>query len=462
MSNDGLPLAPMLRALRHRNFRLFFLGQGLSLIGTFMQTTAMGWVVFRLVPKDAQPGPAFWLGLVVFVSQIPGLLLAPVAGVFADRRRRKPILYVTQSLALLQAAALAALALLGKIEVWHVLCLGFFLGIVNTFDATARQAFLSQMVAAKEDLANAIALNSSLFNGASLVGPALAGLVLYLGGAAGEGACFLLNALSYLAVLAALFAMHIDERPPMAAPPGWRALAEGAAYTFGSPPIRSILLLVALVSFVGRPYQSLLPLFADRLAWNEPARPLVLGLLTAASGVGALAGALYMAARKTVLHLGVRIALGAGVFGAALAAFAVAPWLALALPALAVMGFAVMVQFAGSNTIIQTIADDDKRGRVMSFYAMAFLGISPLGSLALGGLADAIGPSYTLALGGAACVVGAALFFWDLPRLREHVRPIYRRIGILPEVATGLRSASELPVPPPPEETATAAAGKSD
>jgi MFS family permease len=461
MANDGLPLASMLRSLAHRNFRLFFVGQGLSLIGTFMQTTAMLWLVNRLTRDEGGTGSAFWLGLIAFVSQVPGLVLAPVAGVFADRHRRRPILYVTQSLALLQAAALTALSFSNAIQIWHLLVLGALLGVVTTFDATTRQAFLSEMVGGKEDLSNAIALNSSLFNGASLVGPFLAGVVVWVGGAWGEGVCFLLNALSYLAVLVALFAMRVKDAPRPAAARGWRSLAEGAAYTFGFPPIRAILLLVAVVSFVGRPYQSLTPLFADRLSAGVPSlAPLVLGLLTAASGVGALGGALYMAARKTVLGLGARIAQGAAAFGVALALFAFSPWLALSLPALAVMGFAVMVQFAASNTILQTIAEDDKRGRVLSFYAMAFLGVAPLGSLALGGLAEAAGAPLAVGLGGVVCLAAAGLFAWQLPRLRAHVRPIYRKIGILPEVAEGIRSASEMPASPAVVEEDRALAGQ--
>ena len=432
-------MANMLRSLAHRNFRLFFVGQGLSLIGTFMQQTAMLWLVHRLMEVYGDRVKGRWLGIVGFASQIPGLFLAPASGVVADRFRRRPILYITQTLMMLQAVVLTWLAFADLIQIWHILILGAFLGVVSTFDATARQAFLTQMVGGKEDLANAIALNSSLFNGARLVGPALAGLLLALG--VNEWVCFLLNALSYLAVLASLWAMRLVEVKPKVVTRGWHTLVEGARYTFGSRPIRAILLLVALISLVGVPYATLLPIFAVH---NLQGGAGMLGLLTAASGVGALAGALYMAARKSVLGLGRHIALAAAVFGAGLIGFAYSttPWLSL--PAMALMGFAIMVHMAASNTILQTIVDEDKRGRVMSFYAMAFLGMAPIGSLLIGGLAEKVGASLAVALGGGVCILGGALFAWQLPNIREHIRPIYRRIGVLPEVAAqSIQEASE-------------------
>ena len=430
----------MLRSLAHRNFRLFFIGQGMSLIGTWMQTTAMAWLVNRMTapPGEHPVGDPFWLTMVVFANQIPGLLLGPVSGVVTDRFRRRPILYATQTLMMLQAAALAWLAYTGAIQIWHLLTLGAFLGVVSTFDVTARQAFLTHMVGGKDDLANAIALNSSLFNGARLVGPALAGLLLGLG--LSEGTCFLLNALSYVAVLYGLWAMRLHEVRPAAVTRGWSNLVEGARYTFGSRPIRAILLLVAVVSLVATPYAALLPIFAVH---NLQGGPGMLGLLTTAGGVGALAGALYMAARKSVLGLGRVIALAPAALGAGLIAFAFSTTVWLSLPALAVVGFSVMLQMASSNTILQTIVDEDKRGRVMSFYATAFLGLAPVGALSAGALAEAIGPEATVAGGGVICVLAAAAFAWQLPRMREYVRPIYRRIGILPAVAQGIQKASE-------------------
>ena len=450
----------ILRSLAHRNFRLFFIGQGLSLVGTWMQMTAMSWLVNRLTaPPGSDQGDPFWLAAVAFANQIPGLLLGPVSGVVADRFRRRPILYVTQTLMMFQAFALAWLALANVIQIWHLLVLGTFLGVVSTFDITVRQAFLTHMVGGKEDLANAIALNSSLFNGARLVGPALAGLLLWAGGGRNEGECFLLNGLSYLAVLAGLWMMRLREARPAGVGRGWSAMVEGARYAFGSRPIRAILLLVAVVSLVGTPYAALLPIFAVR---NLRGGAGMLSLLTAAAGVGALSGALYMAARKTVLGLGRHIAAAPVALGAGLVVFAFSTTLWLSLPALAVMGFAIMVQMASSNTILQTIVDEDKRGRVMSFYATAFLGLAPLGALGAGALAEAVGPSppvaeglaallapyhvgasLTVAVGGVVCALAASAFALALPRIREHIRPIYRRIGILPELAQGIQEASE-------------------
>ena len=355
---------------------------------------------------------------------------------------------------MIQAFALAWLAYAQRIEIWHLLVLGAFLGVVSTFDVTARQAFLTHMVGGKEDLANAIALNSSLFNGARLVGPSLAGLLLWLGGGKNEADCFLLNGLSYLAVLAGLVMMDVHEARPDVLTRGWHAMVEGARYAFGSRPIRAILLLVSVVSLVGTPYSALLPIFAVH---NLRGGAGMLGLLTAASGVGALTGALTMAARKTVLGLGRLIALAPMAFGAGLIVFAFSTTLWLSLPALAVMGFAIMVQMAASNTILQTIVDEDKRGRVMSFYATAFLGLAPVGALVGGLVAEAVGAaptaglsgqyhfgaSATVAAGGVVCILAAAVFFWQLPAIREHIRPIYRRIGILPEVAQGIQAASD-------------------
>ena len=381
----------MLRSLAHRNFRLFFIGQGMSLIGTWMQTTAMAWLVNRLTaaPSGSRPtGDPFWLTMVVFANQIPGLLLGPISGVVTDRFRRRPILYITQTLMMLQAFALAWLAYSGVIQIWHLLVLGAFLGVVSTFDVTARQAFLTQMVGGKDDLANAIALNSSLFNGARLVGPALAGLLL--GGGGNERGT----------VLPA-------QRPQLPRRAG-RALGHAAArgeagrrharlaHDGGRRPLHLRLRGPSAPSCCWWRSSASSARPTPRCCRSSPsaictAAPGMLGLLTAASGVGALAGALYMAARKTVLGLGRVIAAAPVAFGAGLIVFAFSTTLWLSLPALAVMGFAVMVQMAASNTILQTIVDEDKRGRVMSFYATAFLGLAPIGALAAGGLAEVFG-----------------------------------------------------------------------
>ena len=427
----------MLRALSHRNYRLFFAGQSVSLIGTWMQQTAMAWLVYRLT------GSAWWLGVISFASQIPAFIASPLSGVLTDRWNKHRALIITQTLAMLQALAVAALALSGLIQMWHLIVLGIVLGVISAFDMTIRQAFLTQMVTQREDLANAIALNSSMVNATRLIGPSLAGVLIAL---TNEGVCFLLNGISYIAVIVALLLMRVAPLPPQVHPPLLRGLLEGFRYSFGFAPIRAVILLLGTVSLVGLPYAVLLPIVVVDTLHGGPA---TLGVLSAASGVGALAGALYMTARKTVLGLGLRIAIMPLLFGAALIVFAYSRSLTLALAMLLIMGFAMMVHMAASNTILQTISDEDKRGRVMSFYTMAFMGMTPLGNLAAGALASArLGASGTMALGGAVCILAAVIFAGELERLREQVRPIYRKMGILPEVATGIQAATEMRVPP--------------
>jgi MFS family permease len=427
----------ILRALSHRNFRLFFAGQSISLIGTWMQQIAMSWLVYRIT------GSGLLLGGVNFSAQIPSFFLAPLAGVMADRWNRHRMLVVTQTLAMVQAFLMAFVALSGSTDVGPIILLSIFLGLVNAFDMTGRQAFMTEMLDRKEDLANAIALNSSMVNGARLIGPSLAGILIAV---AGEGVCFLLNGVSYIAVIIALLAMHVAPRlMPVSRHNLWEELHEGFAYTFGSPPIRSVLLLLALVSLVGMPYAVLMPIFTERVLHGGASE---LGFLMAASGVGALTGAIYLAARKSILGLGKRIALAPAAFGVGLILLACTRDLWLALLVLWLVGFAMMVQMAASNTILQTISDEDKRGRVMSFYMMAFMGMAPVGSLTAGALADRIGTPTTLLFGGFCCIGGALLFARTLPRIREIIRPIYRRIGILPELAVGIQQATEMTVPP--------------
>jgi MFS family permease len=429
--------APFLRALEHRNFRLFLFGQGISLIGTWMQQVALSWVVYQ------RTGSASLLGVVTFAGQIPGLVVTPFAGVLVDRWDRLRLLLTTQTLAMLQALALAALDLSGALEVWHMIALSLLLGVVNAFDMTGRQAFLTEMVDRREDLANAIALNSSLVNGTRLVGPLLAGLALWL---TSPGVCFLANGLSYLAVLAALLAMRVPPRRRAPHHVGLlRGLHEGARYAFGFAPVRSILILLALVSLTGMTYSVLLPVFASEVLHGEAG---TLGLLTGASGLGALAAAVALAARRTVLGLGKWIVLAPALFGLGLVGFSLADSLWLALPLLTVVGFAMMAQMAASNTVLQTIVPEDRRGRVMSYYTMAFLGMAPLGSLLGGALADLVGAPVVVRWAGACCLAGSLAFALQLPRLRDLVRPIYVRLGILPEMAAGLQAATELNVPP--------------
>ena len=353
------------------------------------------------------------------------------------------MLVVTQILSMLESFALAALALSGVITVAEIIVLNLFQGAVNAFDMPARQAFVIEMVEEPQDLGNAIALNSSLVNAARLIGPSVAGLLI---AAVGEGYCFLADGISYLAVIASLLAMSVATRRRERKHDGVLAeLREGWDYVRGFRPIRSILLLLALISVVGMPYTALMPIFAGRILHGGAH---TLGFLMAAVGVGALAGAVVLAARNTVLGLGRVIAMTAAGFGASLFFFAASGQLWLSLSLLVVTGFCFMQQMASSNTVLQTIVDEQKRGRVMSFYAMAFQGTAPFGSLIAGAAASRIGASYTLMIGGAVCVCGAIVFAMELPALRRLVRPIYARIGILPEIATGIQAATALQQPP--------------
>jgi MFS family permease len=425
------------RALGHRNYRLFFGGQSISLIGTWMTRVATAWLVYRLTHS------AFLLGVVGFSGQIPAFLLGPFAGVWVDRWNRHRVLVVTQILSMVQSFGLAALALSGRITVWDIIGLSVFQGLINAFDMPARQAFLIQMVEAREDLVNAIALNSSMVNGSRLIGPSLAGLLI---AAAGEGYCFLIDGISYIAVIGSLIAMRITSAPERRARREvWSELKEGWRYVWHFAPIRAILFLLALVSLVGMPYTVLMPIFADRVLHGGAH---TLGFLMAASGVGALGGTITLAMRKTVLGLSRLIWFSAALFGAALVGFGLSRSLGLSLLLMMAAGFGLMRQLAASNTILQTIVDDDKRGRVMSFYSMAFMGMAPFGSLLAGAVANRIGAPLTLALGGALAVAGALWFASQLALIRRLIRPIYLQLGIIPELAAGLQAASALQTPP--------------
>ena len=422
----------MLRALRHRNYRLFFGGQSVSLIGTWMTRLATSWLVYRLTHS------ALLLGLVSFAGQIPTFLLAPFAGVWVDRWNRHRVLVVTQVLAMLQSFALAALALANIITVWDVLWLSLFQGLINAFDMPARQACVVQMVEDRRDLGNAIALNSSMVNMARLIGPSVAGMVI---AAVGEGYCFLIDGISYLAVIASLLLMNITALPKSrAARSTFAELRDGWNYVSGFAPIRSILLLLGLISLMGMPYTVLMPIFAGKILGGGPH---TLGFLMGAVGVGALTGAFRLAARRSVLGLGRLTAISAAVFGGGLVAFSRSSWLWLSLILMFVVGIGMMQQMASSNTILQTIVEEDKRGRVMSYYAMAFTGMAPFGSLLAGTVANRIGAPDTLLITGACCIAGAIWFARELPEIRRLVRPIYQELGILPEVATGLQQAAQ-------------------
>ena len=405
---SGLPAT--LRALKHRNFQLFFGGQLISVTGTWMQTVALSWLVYRLT------GSTLLLGTVGFASQIPILLVAPLGGTMADRHDRQRIVIGTQVASMVLAFLLAALTLTGKVQVWHILVLATLLGVANAFDIPARQAFLGDMVG-KEDLMNAIALNSTMFNGARIVGPAVAGVLV---ATIGEGWCFFANALSYVAVIVGLMTMRV--RRPVQKPPSGSPLThilEGFRFVAHTRPIRAILLLLGLVSLVAMPYTVLMPVFADRIL-HGGARGL--GILMSATGVGALLAALTLASRTGVRGLGRWVAYSCGGFGAALVLFASSRsfWLSAAL--LVPAGFCMMLQMASSNTLVQTMAPDHLRGRVMSVYSMMFMGMAPFGALMGGALADRLGAPLTVAMGGVACVGGAVWFGLTLPRIRLEAR----------------------------------------
>ncbi|HEX4354365.1 MAG TPA: MFS transporter [Polyangiales bacterium] len=411
------------RALRHRNYRLFFGGQSLSLIGTWLTRVATSWLVYRLT------GSSLALGLVGFAGQIPTFLAAPFAGVWVDRWNRHRVLVVTQVLAMLQSAGLAALALSGRIDVRSVAALAVFQGFINAFDVPARQSFVVQMVDDRLDLPNAIALNSSMVNAARLIGPSIGGLLIAW---VGEGYCFAIDAISYVFVIASLLAMRIRHVEKVRSDKHlWIELKEGFHYAMNFPPIRNVLSLLALVSFMGIPYAVLMPAVAARTLGGGAH---TLGFLMAASGLGALGGTLYLASRKSVLGLGRVIVFASAAFGLGLIAFSQSRGFALSFALLVPTGMGMMIEMAASNTIIQTVVDEDKRGRVMSFYTMAFFGTVPFGSLFAGVMADRFGPSTTIAIGGASCVLGALVFFRTLPSFRRSVRPVYVRLGILQDI----------------------------
>lgn len=427
-----------LRALGYRNYRLFFGGQSVSLIGTWMTRIATSWLIYRLT------GSALLLGITGFAGQIPTFILAPFVGVWVDRWDRHRTLVVTQVLSMLQSFALAALALTDTITIPEIIWLSVAQGLINAFDMPARQSFVVEMIEGREDLSNAIALNSSMVNAARLVGPSIAGVLI---AGVGEGYCFLVDGLSYIAVIASLLLMKLKSRAALQRPPRamWEDLREGWTYVVHSAPIRSVLLLLAMVSLVGMPYTVLMPIFAGSVLHGGPH---TLGFLMGASGVGALGAAIFLATRKTVLGLGRIIPVSAAIFGFGLIGFSFSRVLWFSLFLMLLTGGGMMEQMAASNTILQTIVDDDKRGRVMSFYSMAFMGMAPFGSLLAGTAATHIGAPTTLLIGGVLCIAGAIWFASYLPTIRSAVRPIYRRLGILPEIAQAIQAASLLQVPP--------------
>jgi MFS family permease len=412
------------RALRSPNYRLFFAGQSISLIGTWMTRIATSWLVYRLTDS------ALLLGLVSFAGQIPAFFLAPIAGVWIDRWNRHRTLVWTQAFSMLQSFALAALALTHTVHIWSLIALVLMQGLINAFDMPARQAFVIEMIEDRADLGNAIALNSSMVNGARLLGPAIGGLVI---AAVGEGYCFLIDGISYIAVVVSLLMMSVDRRSARGAVKRVRhELLEGWKYVVGSDAIRSILLQLALVSLIGMPYTVLMPIIAGNVLHGGAH---TLGFLMGASGVGALISAISLALRRNVVGLGRMIPIASAVFGVGLIGLGLSREFWISLLLMLLTGFGMMQQMAASNTILQTIIEDDKRGRVMSFYTLSVLGITPIGSLLAGVFASKFGAPATLIAGGVCCLAGAGRFARKLPELRRVIRPIYRRLGILPEVA---------------------------
>lgn len=437
----------IIRALRSRNFRLFFGGQLVSMVGSFMTQTAMAWLVYRLAREagDIRRAP-FLLGLVLFAGQGPLFFLTPFAGVWVDRINRRWLLVATQFFSMLQSLALAYLAFT-HITIGQVLALALFQGVISAFDMPGRQAFVVDMVERREDLPNAIALNSSLIQGARLIGPAIAGLLV---AAKGEGVCFLIDGFSYLAVIASLVAMHIHAvGRGKVRDTAVREFKEGLGYVWCFLPIRALIVLIGSLCLLGIPaLQVMVPLYADQVLSHGGAHGAqTLGFLNAAMGAGAAIGALTLAARKTVLGLGRIIWRAAIAFGLAEIGFAFSTHLYLSLAIASVAGFAMISTFASVSTILQTLVEDAKRGRVMSFYTMAF-GMMPFGSLLAGFAAQHLGPApegprRALLLAGTMCCLIAAGFAILLPSLRKFIRPVYIEKGILPQVAEGLREAAE-------------------
>jgi len=410
-------------SLRSRNYKLYFIGQGVSLIGTWMGNVALSWLVYRLT------GSVFLLGLVGFTSQIPMLILSPISGVLTDRYNRQKIMLLAQIFFLIHSLTMAMLVLFNLVEVWHIITLSIVFGIISAFDAPARHSLVIDLIEKPEQLGNAIALNSAIFNAARLVGPAIAGITIAV---VGEGICFLLNAASFLAVIFALLKIHISAKQLVIKTTNLKeSFKEGLKYTFQSFPIRTLLLLLAIMSLVGFPFLVLLPAYAKEILHGGAD---TLGFLMSALGAGALIGALYMAGRKSVLGLGRIISAYVVLMGLAIAAASFSTHMVLSLVMFFIGGLSMILSIASINTMIQTIADENKRGRVMSFYSVALMGTMPIGNLLAGAVASGIGIPYTLLIGGTITVIAGIWFQFNRKSLRKYVHPIYVNKGILPSL----------------------------
>jgi MFS family permease len=407
------------RSLQYRNYRLFFSGQSISLIGTWMQRIAMPWLVYQMT------GSALLLGIVGFAGQIPSFLFSPVAGVLTDRWSRYRVLLVSQILSLIHAFLLAWLTLSGHIQVWQLITLSFIIGCINVFDVPSRQSFIIDMLEKKEDLGNAIALNSVMFNGARLIGPSVAGVILATTSA---GICFFINGISFIFVIISLLMMKLKERPVNSNTSNiLKELRDGLDYVTGFAPIKHLIILLSLSSLTGMSYSVLMPVFAKEILHGDSH---TYGFLMGAAGFGALIGAIYLASRESVLKLGRIVPASAILFGAGLIFLSFSTIFLLSLLLMVFVGMGLMMQTAASNTILQTITNDNMRGRVMSFYTMAIMGTAPFGSLLAGWLAKIIGAPATMFAGGIATIIGALFFFRKLPELKTQVRPIYDEMGI--------------------------------
>jgi len=413
----------VLRALQYKNYRLFFIGQCISLVGTWIQNIAVSWLVYRITHSP------FALGLVGFASQIPTFLFTPFAGVFVDRCNKRKLLVITQVLAMVQAFTLGIVVLLNAAAMWQIVFLSVLLGIINALDMPARHAFVYELVDKKEDISNAIALHSSIFNGSRLVGPLIAGVLLSF---VNEGVCFLINGISFFAVILALLSIKIKEGVPRKeAKAVLEEFKKGFAYAFSSGPIRNILILVSTVSLMGISYAVLMPVFAANIFSGGPK---TLGFLMSQAGLGALIGAVYLASRKSVVGLCGDIAVSTAIIGIGLILFSMSRAIWLSAFLLIITGFGVMVQSAGSSTILQMIADDDKRGRLLSIFITSFIGVMPFGALLAGAMADRIGAPNTVMIGGIVCLFVAIFFARQLKAFRNVIHPIYVKKGIMAEI----------------------------
>jgi MFS family permease len=413
--------ADMFRALRHRNYLLYFIGQGISLVGTWMQRIAIAWLVYRIT------GSALLLGAVDFAGQLPIFFLTPFAGVIADRYNLKKIMIITQVLFMVQALIMAYLVLTNTIQMWQIFALSIFMGLINALDTPVRQAFLVSVVDDRNDLGNAIAMNSAIFNGARLIGPSIAGIAI---AAMGEGVCFLVNGLSYIAVIIALFMIKIvvEEHKADGNQDIFRQLKEGIVYAFGFRPIRDVLIIVTVVSLVVFPYMMLMPVFVKDVL-NEGAQ--TMGFLMAASGFGALTAAVYMASRSSLQGFWKTIPVAISILGIGLFALSFAKHVLVSMILLYVIGLGLVVFVSTINTLLQTIVEDDKRGRIMSLYGTALLGVTPFGSMLAGVIVNKTGAPVMLMIAGLVCIASAVVFALRLPLLRSSIIPLYRELGIV-------------------------------